>query len=1084
MPMPSREELFGKVQDLCTHGFGPRLYRELIVFMDQAALACVSRLQSMEAAAPAPVGSSSSAGGSVNDNDTGNGHHNSAPKYPTRNCAADSSGDRIYFTSLEEERSGSGEGSIVLQNVWEMYSDYLQFLNCVRSIFLTLDRMFLYLPPGIGSGAAVGGDGTGTLLPRNANGSIATAVASIVRTQNENGLGNNHNTGVVGESLGSMDLNATVAAAWDMWDVGMHCLWKHLSLSKDQGVAIGSATSDADAKMECSAAAAGRRISVLDALKARTIQCMVAELDLLRENNSNADVQMSTPGAEQQDITTNTNLLHKSLVRNSVSIFRSLAHVSIVESSNSNATSTNTNVNKDLLQDLVQEIITYFQNESLNLISDSGSSSSAPGPSKTSYDASFIIRHIVNRRNQVNSMTTYYHLANDTLADSSPTENRNISMNGMDAPSQKRPNRILIDLVEKYLLSPHFTPQLLLHPSNLYPILDNDQENIHTNSDAKHLYELSQYVVQTSPHSSTYPSSSFSAILSSPGTELFRQAFEAYGKERGTAIMRSASVPLLLVASSAGSIASGGGSSGGGGKGKSKPPPQMTMREMNHKIVVNLLQFKAHLEYLLAGAFRGNEFFGKTCRKVLEDVLNNTDVEGTTAGSTPNQNDDLTRRRSKYRGNDSDGGKRIAELLAKYMDLRFKNVKTSLPSPIKGVGGRIAGGAGGGNTEDDVESFQDGVMGLFRHIQSKDVFEAFYRQDLSKRLLLNKSASIDAERSFVSKLKAECGTGYTSKMEGMFNDMELSKDVMSSYSAHLMGLASSGSASVSASSSASGSGKIQMEVQVLTTGYWPAHTQYPSLIFSEVLQNKRDEFEVYYKKNYQGRRITWQNGLGNCIVRAYFPKISGPRELNVSLCQALVLLCFNLGSEGEDVRLTLGDIMQKVGISDKGEAERVLQSLSMGRDGTQVLRRVESSGSSRDNNSSDNNANTDATPRKKHKSSRKAISDQDLFAFNENFISNQRRIRITNIQMKETASDRKKTHESVILDRLHLTDAAIVRIMKARKTLEHRDLVAETMNQLKFPASGVEVKKRIESLIDREYLERVEGDSSRYNYLA
>ena len=35
----------------------------------------------------------------------------------------------------------------------------------------------------------------------------------------------------------------------------------------------------------------------------------------------------------------------------------------------------------------------------------------------------------------------------------------------------------------------------------------------------------------------------------------------------------------------------------------------------------------------------------------------------------------------------------------------------------------------------------------------KDVFEAFYKKDLAKRLLVGKSASVDAERSFLSKLK-------------------------------------------------------------------------------------------------------------------------------------------------------------------------------------------------------------------------------------------------------------------------------------------------------------------------------------------
>lgn len=51
-------------------------------------------------------------------------------------------------------------------------------------------------------------------------------------------------------------------------------------------------------------------------------------------------------------------------------------------------------------------------------------------------------------------------------------------------------------------------------------------------------------------------------------------------------------------------------------------------------------------------------------------------------------------------------------------------------------------------------------------------------------------------------------------------------------------------------------------------------------------------------------------------------------------------------------------------------------------------------------------------------------------------------------------------------------DAAIVRIMKTRKSLSHKLLVQELLIQLKFPIRAQDLKKRIESLIDREYLER------------
>jgi hypothetical protein len=57
-------------------------------------------------------------------------------------------------------------------------------------------------------------------------------------------------------------------------------------------------------------------------------------------------------------------------------------------------------------------------------------------------------------------------------------------------------------------------------------------------------------------------------------------------------------------------------------------------------------------------------------------------------------------------------------------------------------------------------------------------------------------------------------------------------------------------------------------------------------------------------------------------------------------------------------------------------------------------------------------------------------------------------------------------------DRQYQIDAALVRIMKTRKTLSHKLLVGESLAQLKFPLKATDLKKRIESLIDREYMAR------------
>jgi len=78
----------------------------------------------------------------------------------------------------------------------------------------------------------------------------------------------------------------------------------------------------------------------------------------------------------------------------------------------------------------------------------------------------------------------------------------------------------------------------------------------------------------------------------------------------------------------------------------------------------------------------------------------------------------------------------------------------------------------------------------------------------------------------------------------------------------------------------------------------------------------------------------------------------------------------------------------------------------------------------------------------------------------------------------ESEPERKETRDKVDEDRKHEIEAAIVRIMKARKSMTHSGLVAEVTEQLKarFLPTPVLIKKRIEGLIERDYLQRAEGD--------
>jgi len=70
----------------------------------------------------------------------------------------------------------------------------------------------------------------------------------------------------------------------------------------------------------------------------------------------------------------------------------------------------------------------------------------------------------------------------------------------------------------------------------------------------------------------------------------------------------------------------------------------------------------------------------------------------------------------------------------------------------KAVDGRLRSGNKEAS-EEELEKILDKLLLLFRFIHGKDVFEAFYKKDLAKRLLLGKSASVDAEKSMLLKLK-------------------------------------------------------------------------------------------------------------------------------------------------------------------------------------------------------------------------------------------------------------------------------------------------------------------------------------------
>ncbi|KAK4639140.1 hypothetical protein QC761_705460 [Podospora bellae-mahoneyi] len=437
------------------------------------------------------------------------------------------------------------------------------------------------------------------------------------------------------------------------------------------------------------------------------------------------------------------------------------------------------------------------------------------------------------------------------------------------------------------------------------------------------------------------------------------------------------------------------------------------------EMVIRLLELRRSLYVMVRDAFDQDEVYSYGLRESFGGFMN--DSKSTSAWGT--------------------GTSKVGEMIAKYIDMLLRGGLKTLPKSLlsdnkdKAIAER-SGLAAAGDEDSELDTQLGHALELFKFIDGKDTFEAFYKKDLGRRLLLGRSASQDAERSMITKLKGECGANFTHNLEQMFKDQELSRDEMTSYKTWLAG---TGKAT---------KGGVDLTVKVLSHSAWPTYNDVKVTLPKEVLE-QTTSFETYYQAKHTGRKLTWKHNMSHCIIKARFDR--GPKELSLSAQQGSVLMLFN--DVPDDTPLSYSQISQSTSLTG-AELDRTLQSLACGK--SRVLSKAPKG---------------------------RDVYPTDTFTVNRAFADPKFRVKINQIQLKETREENKETHEKVARDRQLETQAAIVRIMKSRKTMGHAQLVAEVINQTK--ARGAvdpgEIKANIEKLIDKDYIEREEGN---YVYLA
>uniref|UniRef100_A0A669BAT1 Cullin-2 n=1 Tax=Oreochromis niloticus TaxID=8128 RepID=A0A669BAT1_ORENI len=376
------------------------------------------------------------------------------------------------------------------------------------------------------------------------------------------------------------------------------------------------------------------------------------------------------------------------------------------------------------------------------------------------------------------------------------------------------------------------------------------------------------------------------------------------------------------------------------------------------------------------------------------------------------------------------------ELLAKYCDNLLKK-------SAKGM------------TENEVEDKLTSFITVFKYIDDKDIFQKVTRRlvpkytlMLAKRLIHGLSLSMDSEEAMINKLKQACGYEFTSKLHRMYTDMSVSADLNNKFNNFIKTQEMVVDLGIS------------FQIYVLQAGAWPL-THVPSSTFAipQELEKSVQMFELFYNQHFSGRKLTWLHYL--CTGEVKMNYLSKPYVAMVTTYQMAVLLAFN-----NSQTVTYKELQDGTQMNEK-ELQKTIKSLL----DVKMLN---------------------------HDSQKEEIETESTFSLNMSFTSKRTKFKITTSMQKDTPQVRQidfdlslcfemeQTRSAVDEDRKMYLQAAIVRIMKARKVLRHNALIQEVINQSKarFNPSISMIKKCIEVLIDKQYIERSQTSADEYSYVA
>ncbi|PRP82656.1 hypothetical protein PROFUN_09767 [Planoprotostelium fungivorum] len=376
-------------------------------------------------------------------------------------------------------------------------------------------------------------------------------------------------------------------------------------------------------------------------------------------------------------------------------------------------------------------------------------------------------------------------------------------------------------------------------------------------------------------------------------------------------------------------------------------------------------------------------------------------------------------------------------------------------------------------TEEEIDDVLQKLVSLFTYLQDKDEFFEYYRKALCKRLLSKgKQYNENAEKSFLSKLKQQSGDAAIRKLQGMFTDVQ--DESLSSSRANFEEF-NGGTSKIDG---------VDLEVSVLNESHWPipGSQKFPLVLTSNLL-NCQKKFQTFYEKKGEKRKLQWLYNYGTVTLASRFNNTKLQMQLVLTPLQASILMCFN-----SNPRQSFEDIFIHLWPTQPSSRSTLTTSTGGSVHDTSLeevlkyaiqplvywkCRVLQKEGESAEEAKKENINNTDVF----------VLRDRIPQAPGKKL---PRKIPFPMGSAKQTQKEAQQDHELVMKQREFEIDAAMVRVLKMRNRIEWNKVQVEVINMLqsRFTPEAKLMKKRLESLIERQFMERDEMDPKFIVYVA